>query len=332
MRSGLGRSRLHARRGTRLVVHALTGFFLLRAIGIDASAAASRILRLPSASRRRTVALRDPEAGYGRRRARRSPPRAMPGPTARKAGTISLVTRPASDVISSITCHQRCAAPGWSTTREHDWDAPADGEELVAVWCVATRVAPDPSNRGRSQGALETKSVDELDVERMPAVACLLAGVDHQLLPHPEPARIGLGQLAWQLPASHRLACRRGPVRASSGAARGARRARRAPPRSRCRSRPRSPSPGHRRSSRRSARGCGVRASCRRRRAPRWLRPRRVAAAHRRPRRRQVVRAPVPVARGRASASSPRAVLSGDRPPAPRSVSSRARSSVTSPP
>ena len=95
--------------------------------------------RFPSAQRSRLSARK---RGYGWWRARRSPPRARPGPTARKAGTISLVTSPASEVSSSITCHQRFAALGRSTSVSTTGHSPPDGEQPVAVRRRGRRSSP----------------------------------------------------------------------------------------------------------------------------------------------------------------------------------------------
>ena len=115
----------------------------------------------------------------------------MPGPVARTAGTCSLVTSPVSSVSSSTIGEPARDALGRVDDHRDDRHAPAQLPEAVAVGRVVAVVAPDAAQRrgaGRAGGA---QRAHELDVERSLRVARLLAAVDHQLLPHRQPGRVG---------------------------------------------------------------------------------------------------------------------------------------------
>src|SRR5262245_51516265 len=77
----------------------------------------------------------------------------------------------------------------------HDRHAAGPREQPVAVRRVLAGEAPDAAQRGRAARPLLPQAANELDVERVPAVARLLPGEDGQLVPRGLP-RLRLRQQA----------------------------------------------------------------------------------------------------------------------------------------
>ena len=95
-----------------------------------------------------------------------------------KRGTISLVTRPVSSVISSTTANQRADAVGSVDDDRDDGDAAAKLPEGVAVRGVVAVVAPDPADAGRAVGFGVAQGTDELGVQQSGGSGTVL--LDHE--------------------------------------------------------------------------------------------------------------------------------------------------------
>src|SRR5262249_5421456 len=74
--------------------------------------------------------------------------------------------------------------------RRHDRHPATEAEEPVAVRRMVPREAPDAADGRRAARSLLAEPANQLDVERAPAVARLLARVHRQLLPDPEPGLV----------------------------------------------------------------------------------------------------------------------------------------------
>ena len=101
---------------------------------------ARRRVEHPRARRRRPVRL----VTTGRCEARRRPPALAPPPTARNAGTSSLVTSPVSSVNSSTIGHRRAISSGVSIATVSTGRRRRTVPERVPVGRVVAGVAPEP--------------------------------------------------------------------------------------------------------------------------------------------------------------------------------------------
>ena len=108
------------------------------------------------------------------------PPLLTSGPVARNAGTISLVTRPASSVSSSTIANQ-LASPRGGTTITTAAGGRRSGQETLAMRLVIAVIAPNAPQGRCPRGAGLAQTLHELDVQRATVMACLLARVADKL-------------------------------------------------------------------------------------------------------------------------------------------------------